>query len=247
MDSSAIPIPDKLVDYIRSLEIEEQPTLQRMTVQNVVATPDATIPPRFDVMILKGGRNNGVSEYVWNLWQNVTTSPEQLLDLAREYNEEHCWPPLSDDEIKAIVNGKLDKPVTGANALTLGGKPLSSGSTAGEVPALVTTRPMNDATLFEGLTGEMESLEDYMSPFDLLCELPMNGTAEMVKYVVDKIGVGNILSQIESYQLDFKRPALPNPAYDFVLDKALGANEGCPTWRAVSSSADLPAPTSPHS
>jgi hypothetical protein len=162
VDSPAIPIPDKLVDYIRSLEIEEQPTLQSTTVQNVLSTADGTIPPRFDLTILKGGRNNGVSEYVWHLWQNVTTSPEQLLDLARGYNEEHCWPPLSDDEIKSIVNGKLDKPVTGSNALMLGGKPLSTSVCETVAPlAVATSRPINDVSLFEGLPTEIE-----MMPFE---------------------------------------------------------------------------------
>ena len=179
VDSPATPIPEKLVDYIRSLEIEEQPTLQRMTVQNVVATPDTTIPPRFDVTIFQGGRNNTVSEYAWHLWQNVTTSPEQLLDLAREYNEEHCWPPLPDDEIKAIVNGKLDKPVTGSNALMLDGKPLSASAPRAAVAPLTveTNCPINDASLFEGLPTEIESLpfddEDEGQPLDYKLLLPV--------------------------------------------------------------------------
>ena len=86
------------------------------------------------------------------------------------------------------------------------------------------------ASFLEGIAGGDDTDmpdSNYESPFDFLCELPYNGRSqETIKYIVGKIGVGNIVSEIESFQFDFTRPAVPNPPHDFVLDKAAGANEG---------------------
>lgn len=86
------------------------------------------------------------------------------------------------------------------------------------------------ASFLDGIAGGDDTdLPDsnYESPFDFLCELPYNGRSqETIKYIVGKIGVGNIVSEIESFQFEFTRPAVPNPPHDFVLDKAVGANEG---------------------
>jgi hypothetical protein len=63
VDSPAIPMPNRLVDYIRGLETQERTTTtQAGAVQAVRAPSDTTIPPRFDIKVAEGGRNNTVSE-----------------------------------------------------------------------------------------------------------------------------------------------------------------------------------------
>jgi hypothetical protein len=131
VDSPAIPMPDKLVDYIRSLVVDNRH-------QNEFVAPAAPylstnesnmkVPAQFDVLLTEPGRNDGVSRYAWYVWQNETAVRDDFSAKVHRYNQEHCMPPLDDAEVDAIINGKVDKPVTGLNAVLNAGAKLGANA-----------------------------------------------------------------------------------------------------------------------
>jgi len=117
VDSVAIPMPDKLVDYINSLIVD---TLSVSSASVSSNSSDGTIPAKFDVILGEHGRNDGVSRYAWHVWQDETTDKDEFSEKVHAYNQAHCDPPLDDNEVEAIIKGKMDKPITGANAVIIG-------------------------------------------------------------------------------------------------------------------------------
>lgn len=136
VDGPAIPMPDKLADYILALVVDERankaPAVAVSTAVAVVSG-DIQVPPQFNITLTEPGRNNGVSQYAWWVYQN---KPREVLESwVLQYNIEHCVPPLETKEVDEIIHGKLNKPVTGANAILIGGVPASQSPVA--VPAIV--------------------------------------------------------------------------------------------------------------
>jgi hypothetical protein len=291
VDSPAIPMPDKLVDYIRSLIVDGREDLTQPATPMVSAPAsadgDTQIPPQFNVMLTEPGRNDGVSRYAWHVWQNETTDRDEFSAKVRTYNDEHCQPPLSDVEVDAIINGKLDKPVTGVNAV------LSGGVKAGTNPAVSKNKPtavpqdspavsenMRETSLLVFKNQEAAkaaiswglnavAAEKFKASLDFAFRrvvyigddrdpsyrkvyAAMNGrgvvsvkapktlSAESLEKILGWEAItslsitnpkmvwtsDNSLGQKAGYALEFKYAAVPNPAFDFILDKALGASEG---------------------
>jgi P4 family phage/plasmid primase-like protien len=144
VDSPAIPMPDKLVDFILSLLITKRKVsaVEPTSRPNLnVSGPDGErVPPQYDVIFEESGhgRNSGVSAYAWWVYQNKPR--EVLASWVHQYNDEHCVPPLEKKEVDDIIHGKLDKPVTGSNAILIGGVPASQSPVAG---AAITAKPQH--------------------------------------------------------------------------------------------------------
>ena len=110
----AIPMPDKLVEYILSLKAQYKPkkeTAPETSVEITSSNPTDIIDPapRLDdgIKIEWGGQNDAVSRFAYREWVLRLHSEDDVRRNVHEYNQTHCTPPMPDGEVETIVNYKL--------------------------------------------------------------------------------------------------------------------------------------------
>lgn len=86
--------PDKILDDI---DIEDIPVTPKKTTKS---SSDYTDP---DGILGEGRRNNGIFVFISRL-RSAGLDKDEILDMARIYNDNHCNPPLPDSEVKTTVN-----------------------------------------------------------------------------------------------------------------------------------------------
>ena len=95
---STVLDPDVILD---SFDPEDIP----VKTKSKTSSSSSSIPDfeDFDGMLGEGQRNNGVFVFVSKL-RSSGLDKNEILDMARIYNDNHCNPALPDSEIKTIVN-----------------------------------------------------------------------------------------------------------------------------------------------
>lgn len=164
-DSPIVPMPDKLVEFIASLELTpEEKRVKREAAKNEklskAPATDTSTPPEYSPIpdeVVEGARNCTVSLYAWDLIQNDARCKDQhaFRALVHEFNSIHCVPPLGADEVDSIVRGKLDKKITGANAVNIG------GSSASEAPRVMSPKERAEAAWAEIRTERDAKLPEF--------------------------------------------------------------------------------------
>lgn len=118
----AIPMPDKLVVYMRSLR--DQVPASASTGRKVAASEFSERPRLYDGVVYgPGERNNRLSQYLYHRWVLERCSEDELRRDAQAFNETKCQPPLDDEEVRQTLQGKLDLEQIGSG-LWRDGKPI---------------------------------------------------------------------------------------------------------------------------
>jgi AAA domain/Bifunctional DNA primase/polymerase, N-terminal len=105
---AAVPMPDKLVAYMRSLrDHAAKPTA---TVSDLPNGHESSEPrPRLDdgVVYGTGERNNQLSRYLYHRWVLECCSEDELRHDAYAFNETKCKPSLDRTEVEQVIQRKL--------------------------------------------------------------------------------------------------------------------------------------------
>ena len=119
-DSPIVPMPDTLADFILYLKKErvEQKKHERAEKKPTEHLPswatadgdeeyEASPTLEGDRIYAQGERNDSVSKFAYRRWVQEICSEEELRRDVSAFNQTHCSPPLPDNEIEALINGKL--------------------------------------------------------------------------------------------------------------------------------------------
>lgn len=135
-DSPIIPMPDKLVDFIKWLKAERIKEVAAEKAAEKAAKGGAEMATTVDVLVNQsapaasnaneynnadndppllgadrvygsGERNNILSRYAYRRWVMELADEDELREDVHDFNEQHIHPPLSDSEVNKLIAAKL--------------------------------------------------------------------------------------------------------------------------------------------
>jgi len=199
-DAPTISMPDDVVDYILSCTIEK-PVAEMANGSGVVAgeakidEDGMEVPARFNIIVGKKGRNVALSNYIWWVYQN---RPREVLEKwAHAYNLKHCNPPLGAEEVNDTIKGKLDKKITGKNAILIGGVPASQvamSSAAKKSPAKAVQPLKYDADKILSGVAQNEVYDGELPELWYLDGLPEEVQSAALSQIAGRVGARIIVT-----------------------------------------------------
>jgi len=120
-NTAAVPMPDKLVEYMRRLRDEAKATAPKPKEWQPDSDNASTRPSLNDGLVYgEGERNNRLSQYLYHRWVLECCDEDELRHDAYIFNETKLSPSLDDDEVEQTIDGKLGLKQRGTDVLTNG-------------------------------------------------------------------------------------------------------------------------------